>query len=43
MIKKTVFFRKKTRFFYHFHKYHMKILLGYFTANVWRENIFKSE
>jgi len=28
-------------FFYHFPKYHMKILLGYFNAKVGRENIFK--
>jgi hypothetical protein len=27
-------------FFYHFPKYHMKILLGDFNANVGRENIF---
>jgi hypothetical protein len=28
-------------FFYHFPKYHMKILLGDFNAKVARENIFK--
>ena len=28
-------------FFYHFPKYHMKILLGDFVAKVGRENIFK--
>jgi hypothetical protein len=28
-------------FFYHFPKYHMKILLEVFKANVGRENIFK--
>ena len=28
-------------FFYHFPKYHMKILLGDFNAKVERENIFK--
>jgi len=28
-------------FFYHFPKYHMKILLGDFNAKVGRENIFK--
>ena len=28
-------------FFYHFPKYHMKILLGYFKAKVGRESIFK--
>jgi hypothetical protein len=28
-------------FFYHFRKYHMKILLGDFNAKVGRESIFK--
>jgi hypothetical protein len=27
--------------FHQFLKYHMKILLGDFNANVWREDIFK--
>jgi len=41
MIQKTVFSRNWSRFFYHFPKYHMKILFGDFNAKVGRENIFK--
>ena len=33
--------RNYSRFFHHFPKYHMKILLGDFVAKVERENIFK--
>jgi len=40
IIQKTVFLRNYSRFFYHFPKYHIKILLGDFHAKVERENIF---
>jgi hypothetical protein len=33
--------RKLINFFYHFLKFHMKILVGGFNAKVGRENIFK--
>jgi len=41
MIQKTVPMRIWSRSFYHFPKYHMKMLLGDFNAKVGRENIFK--
>jgi len=41
MSQKIIFMRNQSRFFYHFPKYHMKILLGDFNAKVGRENIFK--
>ena len=41
MIQKTVFMRNSSKIFYHFLKYHMKILLGDLNAKVGRENIFK--
>ena len=41
MIEKIVFTRNWSRFFDHFPRYHMKILLGDFNAKVGRENIFK--
>ena len=41
MIQKTVFMRNQSRVFYHFYKYHIKILLGDVNAKVGRENIFK--
>jgi len=41
MIPTTVFTRNWSSFFYHFPKYHMKILFGDFNAKVGRENIFK--
>ena len=41
MIQKTSFMMNFGRFFDHFPKYHVKILLGHFTAKVGRENIFK--
>ena len=39
--QKIVFMRNYSRFFYHFPKYHVKILLGDFNAKVGREIIFK--
>jgi len=39
---KTVFMRIKSSFFYHFPKYHMKILLGEFNAKV-GERIFQTD
>jgi hypothetical protein len=41
MIQKTVFTTNWSRFFDHFPKNHMKILLGDFNAKVGRESIFK--
>jgi hypothetical protein len=38
---KECFCEELEQVFNHFCKYHMKILLGDFNANVWRENIFK--
>jgi len=39
---KDIFYEELEQvFFYHFPKYHMKILLGDFNAKVGRENIFK--
>ena len=38
---KYSFYEKLEQVFYHFPKYHMKILLGEFNAKVERENIFK--
>ena len=38
---KDSFYEELERFFYHFPKYHMKILLGDFNTKVGRENIFK--
>ena len=35
------FYEELERIFYHFPKYHMKIILGVFEAKVGRENIFK--
>jgi hypothetical protein len=37
LIQKTEFMRKESRFFYHFTKYHLKILLGDFNAKVGTE------
>ena len=42
MIQKTVFMRNRSSFFYHFPKYHMKILLGDFNAKVQRERILSN-
>ena len=39
--QKIVLMRNYSRFFYHFPKHHMKILLGDFNAKVGRERIFK--
>jgi hypothetical protein len=41
MIQKTVFEELEQFFFYHFLKYHMKILLEDFNAKVGREGVFK--
>ena len=41
MIQKIAFMRNKSRFFYHFPKYHMEILLGDFNAKLGREGVFK--
>ena len=41
MIQKTGFMRIKSRFFYHFPKYRMKILLGEFNETV-GERIFSN-
>jgi hypothetical protein len=41
MRQKTVFMRNWSRFFYHFPKYRIKILLEVFNAKVGRKNIFK--
>ena len=41
VIQKIVFTRNWSRFFDHFPRCHMKILLGDFNAKVGRENIFK--
>jgi hypothetical protein len=41
VFQKTDFMRLESSFFYHFTKYHMKILLGDFNAKVGRQNIFK--
>ena len=38
---KECFYEELEQVFNYFCKYHMKILLGDFNANVWRENIFK--
>jgi len=38
---KDSFYEELEQVFYHFPKYHMKILLGDFNAKVGRENIFK--
>ena len=38
---KDRFYAELEQVFYHFPKYHMKILLGDFNAKVGRENIFK--
>ena len=38
---KVSFYKELVQVFYHFPKYHMKILLGDFNAKVGRENIFK--
>ena len=38
---KDSFYEELEQVFYHFSKYHMKILLGDFNAKVGRENIFK--
>jgi len=38
---KDSFYEELEQFFYHFSKYHMKILLGDFDAKVGRENILK--
>jgi hypothetical protein len=38
---KDGFYEELKHVFNHYHKYHMKILLGDFNANVGRENIFK--
>jgi hypothetical protein len=39
---KVNFYEELEQVFSHFHKYHMKILLGDFNANVWRE-IFSNQ
>jgi len=39
---KDSFYEELEKVFYHFHKYHMKILLGDFNAKVGRTTIFKS-
>jgi len=41
MIQNRIVMKNWSRFFYHFPKYHMKILLGDFNAKVGRGNIFK--
>ena len=41
MIQKAVFMRIRAGFFYHFPKYHIKILLGDFNAK-WGERIFSN-
>jgi hypothetical protein len=41
MFQKTSFMMNLSRFFDHFPKYHVKIILGDFIAKVGRENIFK--
>jgi len=38
---KDSFYEELEQVFYHFPKYHMKILLGDFNAKVGRDNIFK--
>jgi hypothetical protein len=38
---KNSFYEELEQIFYHFPKYHMKILLGDFNAKVERENVFK--
>ena len=38
---KDSFYEELDKVFYHFPKYHMKIILGDFNAKVGRENIFK--
>ena len=38
---KDSFYEELEQVFYHFSKYHMKIILGYFNAKEGRENIFK--
>ena len=38
---KDSLYKELKQVFYHFPKYHTKILLGEFNANVARENIFK--
>jgi len=40
MMQKS-FYEELEQIFYHFPKYHMKILFGDFKAKVGRENIFK--
>ena len=41
MIQKVVFTRNWSRFFYHFPRHHIKILLEDFNAKAGRENIFQ--
>ena len=41
IIQKDSFYKDLEHFFYHFPKYHIKILLGHFNAKEGRENIFK--
>jgi len=40
-VSKERFCEELVQVFYHFPKYHMKILLGDFNAKVGRQNIFK--
>jgi hypothetical protein len=41
MVLKTVFYEELEQGFHHFPKYHTKILLGGFSAQLGKENIFK--
>jgi hypothetical protein len=41
MLSQKIVFEELEQVFYHFPKYHMKILLGDFNGKVGRENIFK--
>jgi hypothetical protein len=38
---KESFYKELEQVFVQFHMYHIKILLGDFNANVWREDVFK--
>ena len=40
---KDSFYEELEQVFYHFPKYHMKILLGDFNIKVGRENVFKQQ
>jgi hypothetical protein len=41
MVRKAVFMKNYSKFYYYFPQYHMKILLEDFNAKMGRENIFK--